>query len=73
MAGKPLVSPDNVLALLQNRDKNTVKVTTEDAVKDRKGIKASVEIEQLTNKKNVKDNQNEYDACFLLCILSATY
>jgi hypothetical protein len=62
LAGKPLVSPDNVLALLQNRDKNTVKVTTEDAVKDRKGIKASVEIEQLTNKKNVKDNQNEYVA-----------
>lgn len=62
MPGKPLVSPDNVLALLQHRDKKNIKIATEDAVKDNKSIKVGIEIEILSGKIGARENQNEYIA-----------
>lgn len=60
MPGKPLVSPDNVLTLLQHRDKKNIKVATDDAVKDKKNIKVDIEVETLLSKKDFKDSHNEY-------------
>ena len=60
LPGKPLFSPENMLALLQNNDKNKINVATEDAVKDRKEVKVGLDVEILLSKKDVKDSQTEY-------------
>lgn len=62
MPGKPLFSANNMLTLLQFRDDKSVKIQTDQDIRDNKRIAVGVEQDKLLGKKDVKIEQNEFVA-----------